>query len=47
MHLKKKAWNSRVEQLEMKLLQVGISKNNHSQYKRDNNLEMQGIENAV
>ena len=34
---------SRVEQLEDKLLRVEISKNNHDQYTRHSNTEIQGI----
>ena len=34
---------SRVEQLEDKLLRVEISKNNQDQYTRHSNIEIQGI----
>ena len=36
-------FQSRVEQLEDKILRMEIAKNNHDQYTRRNNIEIQGI----
>ena len=38
---------SRVEQLEDKILRIEIAKNNHDQYTRHNNIEIQGIPGTV
>ena len=38
---------SKVEQLEEKLLRIKISKNNHEQYRQQNNIEIQGLPDTV